>query len=134
MMGPNDTRRSRRIQIQGEVDGNGSPPFTASVVNLSREGVCVEHRAKLEPGLVCDLRFRIPPMTFSVKARIAWTNPHRQDSHLPGVPGLFRSGAEFLNLSRDAQAAIDAIVARPPASSPTRSAAPESEGPAPGNA
>jgi hypothetical protein len=133
-MGPNDTRRSRRIQVQGEVDGNGSPPFTASVVNLSREGVCVEHRAKLEPGLVCDLKFRIPPMTFSVKARIAWTNPHRQDNHLPGVPGLFRSGAEFLNLSHDALAAIEAIVARPPAAPPSRSSVPEGEGSAAGNA
>jgi hypothetical protein len=95
----------------------------ASVVNLSREGVCVEHRAKLEPGLVCDLRFRIPPMTFAVKARIAWTNPHRVEGGGPGAPGLFRSGAEFVNLSADAQAAIDAIVARPPAHG--RAAAPE---------
>ncbi len=123
MMVPHDTRRSRRIQVQGEVDGNGNPAFMASVVNLSREGVCVEHRAKLEPGLICDLKFRIPPMTFAVRARIAWTNPHRQDSGVPGVPGLFRSGAEFLNLSGDAQAAIEAIVARPP--TPGRAAAPE---------
>ena len=114
-MGPSDTRRSRRIHVHGEVDGNGSPLFTASVVNLSREGVCVEHRTKLEPGSICDLRFHIPPMTFAVKARIAWTNPHRLEAGVPGVPGLFRSGAEFVSLSADAQAAIDAIVARPPA-------------------
>jgi len=123
-MGPNDTRRSRRIQVQGEVDGNGPAPASASVVNLSRDGVCVEHRAKLEPGLVCDLRLRIPPMTFAVKARIAWTNPHRLESGVPGVPGLFRSGAEFVNLSADARAAIDAIVVRPPATG--RQAPPES--------
>jgi hypothetical protein len=105
-----DNRRSRRIQVQGEVDATGTPMFQASVVNLSRDGVCVEHAAKLEPGQVCDLRLRIPPMTFSVRARIVWSNPHRQG----GAP-RFRSGAEFVDVSEDARAVIDVIVTRPPA-------------------
>lgn len=106
-----ENRRSRRIQVQGDVDATGTPLFKGSVVNLSREGVCVEHAAKLEPGQVCDLRFRIPPMTFAVRARIVWSNPHRQG----GAGGLFWSGAEFVDISEDARAAIDVIVTRPPA-------------------
>ncbi|HYB73812.1 MAG TPA: PilZ domain-containing protein [Candidatus Sulfotelmatobacter sp.] len=106
-----ENRRSRRIQVQGDVDATGTPTFQASVVNLSRDGVCVEHAAKLEPGQVCELRFRIPPMSFSVRARVVWSSPHRQG----GGTGRFRSGAEFVDVSEDARAAIDVIVARPPA-------------------
>ena len=110
-----DHRRSRRIRVQGDVDGSGIPTFKASVVNLSREGVCVEHTVKLEPGQACDLKFRIPPMTFSVRARIVWSNPHPQAGGGPGGAALFRSGAEFLDIAEDTRAAIDVIVARPPA-------------------
>ncbi len=110
-----DNRRSRRIQVQGDVDATGTAMFKASVVNLSREGVCVEHVAKLEAGQVCELRFRIPPMTFAVRARIVWSSPHRHAGGAPGGPGLFRSGAEFVDISQDARAAIDVIVTRPPA-------------------
>ncbi|HEY7677840.1 MAG TPA: PilZ domain-containing protein [Candidatus Methylomirabilis sp.] len=111
MAATQETRRSRRIQVQGEVDATGTPTFQASVINLSRDGVCVEHAAKLEPGQVCDLRLRIPPMSFSVRARIVWSNPHRQG----GGAGRFRSGAEFVEVSEDARAVIDVIVTRPPA-------------------
>ncbi len=110
-----ENRRSRRIQVQGDVDGAGAPAFKASVVNLSREGVCVEHAAKLEAGQVCDLKLRIPPMSFAVRARIVWTNLHRPGGGGPSSSGLFRSGAEFVDISEDARAAIDVIVSRPPA-------------------
>ena len=110
-----ENRRSRRIQVQGDVDGAGTPAFKASVANLSREGVCVEHVAKLEPGQVCDLKLRIPPMSFAVRARIVWTNLHRPGGGVAGGAGLFRSGAEFVDISEDARAAIDVIVSRPPA-------------------
>lgn len=112
MTDPQTNRRSRRIQVHGEVEGDGIQPFKALLVNLSSDGVCVEHSTKLEPGQECDLRFRIPPMSFSVRVRVVWCNRHRRDS---GAPDLFRSGAEFVHISGDARAAIDAIVPRPPA-------------------
>lgn len=110
-----DQRRSRRIRVNGEAEGTGLPLFKGSVINLSSGGVCVEHLEKLESGQVCDLRFRIPPMTFAVRARIAWSHPHGEGGGPPGGARLFRSGAEFTDLSEDARAAIDFIVNRPPA-------------------
>ena len=109
-----ENRRSRRIQVQGEVDGAGAPSFRGAVVNLSREGVCVEHAAKLEPGQVCELKLRIPPMSFAIRARIVWCNLYRKGGEAAGGPDLFRSGAEFVDISEDARAAIDVIVTRPP--------------------
>lgn len=110
-----DQRRSRRIQVQGEVDAAATLLFRGSVVNLSGEGVCIEHLEKVELGQVCDLKFRIPPMTFTVRARIVWSRPHGEGSGAPGAPRLFRSGAEFADISEDTRAAIAAVMHRPPA-------------------
>jgi len=114
MAGSGDNRRSRRILVQGEVDGGGSTPFKALVVNLSHEGVCVETAARLEAGQVCEFKFRIPPMTFAVRARVVWSNAHGRHGSPSGGVALFRSGAEFVGISDDARAILDTVVARPP--------------------
>lgn len=114
MAGSVDNRRSRRILVQGEVDGGGSAPFKASVVNLSHDGVCVETAARLEAGQVCEFKFRIPPMSFAVRARVVWSNAHGRDGSPSGGVTLFRSGVEFVGISDDARAVLDTIVTRHP--------------------
>jgi hypothetical protein len=84
------------------------------VVNLSREGVCLESAVRLEAGQLCEFKFRIPPMSFGVRARIVWSTPHGRDGGPAGGAVLFRSGAEFVAISDDARAVLDSIVARPP--------------------
>jgi CheY-like chemotaxis protein len=109
-------KKVERVTVAAQVDLTfGSPPqsvqLKAPVLNLSRGGMFLSME-RLFPPLNAEVRFAlalppyVPHPAIEGRALVRWVRDRPATGHLPGV------GLEFLEVSPEAQAFLDAYVLR----------------------
>ena len=99
-------RRLPRFQIQG-VTGAITTPQEAEVINLSLGGALVEHQGMLRVGGVCLLDLPVPGEPLTVRCRVVHSGAVRRDRD--GTL-YYRTGIEFLDLTPEAEQALEAFI------------------------
>ena len=102
-----ERRRGRRVNLLRTVRGSVDLRIDVQVVDLSPDGVMIEHSATLAPGKMCVLM--LPPVVGGarLKAFVAWSCVSQVCAGPSGDGGLrFRSGLHFPGLAAAVEVAI----------------------------
>ncbi len=120
MVMTSERRRGTRVNLPGIVRGSVSLRIDVQVIDLSPDGVQIEHAERLFPGNTCVLFLRITQDNLRIGAEIAWSQVHRVQtlSSKTGEGELhYRSGLRFTNIPERTEAQIRnflAIISPPP--------------------
>jgi len=108
-----ERRRSPRMNVNGEGKGHLKATIPVTVVNLSVDGVLLELKAPLRPGMTYELSAFVPEQTLHGIVRV--TRCRAGGYAADGRGGrclLFRAGAEFASLTPPQRDAIRSAVNR----------------------
>jgi hypothetical protein len=103
-----DTRRVRRIPLDGSIRSEVNGCFEAAVLDLSDRGARIEHREVVRPGQVYVMELRLPGVStlLRLSAYAVWSWVHRfQPGHDTGGI-VFHSGVEFQGLAEGTRQAL----------------------------
>jgi hypothetical protein len=111
MIGDDATRRTQRIEILGELQGEVMVYEPMAITEISRGGAQIETAFALQIDSLHDFRLVLADRSIVVKARIV----HAHVAEVEGHETIFRAGIEFVEPSERIVEAIgefmDAIVA-----------------------
>lgn len=102
-------RSSRRVTFETPLQGraNGTEPL--SILNVSRGGAMIEHRALIRPGTIIHLKLPIHHGGQILRSRVAWSSLTATAKTRTGARELvYRSGLEFLD---PVNGAVDSLLA-----------------------
>ncbi|MFQ5846868.1 MAG: PilZ domain-containing protein [Candidatus Methylomirabilales bacterium] len=105
-----DRRKLPRFRIIS-VGGSITTPVEADVLNLSMGGALVEHQGTLRVGSECTLNVPLAGAPVNIRCHVAHsTVDHRATG--PAGEGLlfYRTGLEFLELSREAKEILATLI------------------------
>ncbi len=106
------TRRARRVQVHGELDGAAFARFKIALADVSLLGVCLEHTHQMLPGQIYLLDLALGDRPLRLKARAIWSRIHTAVKTEHGKRIVYRTGLEFTDPSPAATAALQDLMAR----------------------
>lgn len=106
----NDRRKLPRFRT-ANIGGFIIPPAEADIINLSMGGALVEHQGGLRVGSVCTLTLKVPEAAVRIKCQVAHSTVDHRATGPKGEGLLFyRTGLQFIDLSRDAEHVMAALI------------------------
>lgn len=108
-----DGRRARRSSGESGLEGLLSSSVGVTIVDISSLGICAQHTHPVQAGTLYVLAMRLPPHPekLRIQARAVWTVPHRIEKARGDRQTIYRSGFEFVEVSAQTVAALEAYVA-----------------------
>lgn len=101
-----ETRRFPRFQVRG-IAGTITAPHEAEVLDLSMGGALLEHQGMLAIGDPCFVGLANSHEPVHIRCRVVHSRVSRAE---PGGVLYYRSGVEFLDLSPDAERALETFI------------------------
>lgn len=104
-------RRFPRVSMAGRMEGHVRPTIEGSIIDLSLGGVCIEHRAIVQPGWVCDVTLRAGDGNIlTLRARVVWVDLDRVEKQGQDRVLIYRAGFEFVEVTADQEALLQRIL------------------------
>lgn len=105
-------RKHARLTFSEPVTGAVTSSHEVHVLDLSLGGARLEHSIILRPGNSCYIRIALDERVLTVNCSVVWSRAvSRAPEDHSGTGLLFQSGVQFGNLSREAQAVLEAFLA-----------------------
>ena len=89
---------------------DNTPPAYGLVANISESGACVAADDLYSGGryVMLGLRFRNYPSLFETKARVVWSQPHKDETSISD--SIFLHGLQFTGLTADKQQMLHQVL------------------------
>ena len=104
---PPDRRQVARLTVPRHLAGGGSALRLVQLLELSSEGVRIEHRKPLPAGVVCQVD--LPPALGQgrLTGRVVWSRLHRGEQTREGDTRVYyQSGLTFIAITPEQQGAL----------------------------
>jgi len=104
-------RKHARLTFAEPASGAITSSHEIQVIELSQGGARIEHSMVLRPGSSCYLRLPLSEGILTANCIILWSRVVDRAASQQGGSGLlYHTGVQFGNLTREAQALLDAYV------------------------
>lgn len=108
-----ERRRAKRLAVAGHPGGRVRATLEATLIDLSASGARIQHQNLLRPGFACTLEFPVSLVELHASVRVVRSVVVGRGTDRSGERSLrYESGLQFVNLTPEQQAIIEAILGR----------------------